>query len=162
MPSFSSPGSRSLACLMLTAALAVPAQAATWLCMTTAMRGNKWICTEEPGVCSFVFTVDENSQTMTRRADERNKKIPIIVDKWTEQVVIAHEDQTRVDSRFVEQYFYKIERDTGNFLMANEYRTNSGRYLTQEELNLSDKKRFSYYRPLLFSEKGRCRFKRGK
>lgn len=159
-PSFS--GFRPLALLLLAGALAVPAHAATWLCATTAMRGNKWICIEEPGVCSFVFTVDEQKQTMTRRADERNKKIPVVVDKWTDSVVIAHEDQTRVDSRFVEQYFYKIERDTGHFLMANEYRTNSGRYLTQEELNLSDKKRFSYYRPLLFSEKGRCRFKRGK
>lgn len=162
MPSFPFPGLRSLACVMLAGALALPAQAATWLCVTTAMRGNKWICIEEPGVCSFVFTVDENNRTMTRRADERNKKIPIVVDKWTDQVVIAHEDLTRIDSRFIEQYFYKIERDTGNFLMANEYRTNSGRYLTQEELNMADKKRFSYYRPLLFSEKGRCRFKRGK
>lgn len=162
MPFLPFSGCRSLACLLLAGALALPAHAATWLCVTTAMRGNKWICIEEPGVCSFVFTVDEQNQTMTRRADERNRKIPIVIDKWTDSVVIAHEDQIRVDSRFIEQYFYKIERDTGNFLMANEYRTNSGRYLTQEELNLSDKKRFSYYRPLLFSEKGRCRFKRGK
>ncbi len=162
MPLPPSSGFRSLACLLLAGALALPAQAATWLCVTTAMRGNRWICTEEPGVCSFEFTVDEKTRTMTRRADERNKTIPVVVDKWTDQKVIAHEDQTRIDSRFIEQYFYKIERDTGNFLMANEYRTNSGRYLTQEELNMSDKKRFSYYRPKLFSEKGRCRFKRGK
>lgn len=147
--------------LLLAALLAVamPAQAANVLCKTHAMRGNKWICTEEPGVCTFAFTVDEKNRKITRRADERNTRIPIVIDKWTDKVIIAHEDQVRVDSRFIEQYFYKIELDTGNFLMANEYRTNSGRYLSQEELNLSDKKRFSYYRPLLFSEKGKCRFR---
>jgi hypothetical protein len=46
--------------------------------------------------------------------------------------------------------------------MANEYRTNSGRYLTQDDINATDKKRFSYYRPRLFSETGRCRFSSGK
>lgn len=159
LPRFPSSSALPIA-LLLAVLLALPAEAATHLCKTTAMRGNKWICTEQPGICTFAFTVNEKSRTITRRADERNKKIPIVVDKWTDNVIIAHEDQTRVDSRFIEQYFYKIELDTGNFLMANEYRTNSGRYLTQEELNLSDKKRFSYYRPLLFSEKGRCRLQR--
>lgn len=153
---------RLLAVPLLALVLTVPAAAATLLCKASAMRGNKWICTEDPSVCTFEFTVNEEARSMTRRADERNTRIPVVIDKWDSKVIIAHEDQPRIDSRYIEQYFYKIELDTGNFLMANEYRTNSGRYLTQEELNLSDKKRFSYYRPLLFSEKGRCRFKRRK
>lgn len=153
-------GPKPLLALLLTTAIASPAQAAVYLCKTTAMRGNKWICKEEPSVCTFAFTVDEKRRTITRRADERNPNIPVVADKWTDDVLIAHEDQTRIDSRFIEQYFYKIEFESGNFLMANEYRTNSGRYLNQEELNLSDKKRHSYYRPKLFTEKGRCSVKR--
>lgn len=151
---------KPLLALLLATAVAAPAHAAVYLCKTTAMRGNKWICNEEPSVCTFAFTIDEKNRTITRRIDGRNTTIPVVVDKWTDTVLIAHEDQTRIDSRFIEQYFYKIEFESGRFLMANEYRTNSGRYLTQEELNMSDKKRFSYYRPLLFTEKGSCRFKR--
>jgi hypothetical protein len=145
---------------LLLAAIMMPAQAATYLCVTNAMRGNRWICRDDPDVCSFVFLVDEKNKTMVRKIDEDTPRAPVAVDKWEDNRIIAHEDQTRLDSRFIEQHFYKIELDTGNFLMANEYMTNSGRYLTQEELNMADKKRYSYYRPKLFSEKGRCRFKR--
>lgn len=150
---------RFIASLML-AAVMVPAHASTFLCVTNAMRGNKWICRDDPSVCSFVFKVDEKNKTIVRNIDERNPRVPVVIDKWEDNRIIAHEDQIRVDSRFIEQYFYKIELDSGNFLMANEYMTNHGRYLTQEELDMSDKKRFSYYRPKLFSEKGRCRFRR--
>jgi hypothetical protein len=150
---------RCLSALLL-ALMVFPAQAATLLCVTQAMRSNKWICTDDPTVCSFVFAIDDKRKTLFRNIDERNPRVPIVIDKWDENVIIAHEDQTRVDARFIEQYFYKIELDTGKFLMANEYMTNHGRYLSQEELNLSEKKRFSYYRPKLFSEKGRCRLKR--
>ncbi len=150
---------RLIAALLAIVAV-MPAQAASYLCVTNAMRGNKWICKDDPSLCSFVFNVDEKSKNIVRNADDRNPRVPVVVDKWEDQRIIAHEDQIRVDARFIEQYFYKIELDTGNFLMANEYMTNHGRYLTQEELNMSDKKRFSYYRPKLFSEKGRCRFRR--
>lgn len=144
--------------ILLTLCLTV--QAATYQCTTTAMRGNKWICKEDPSVCSFIFSVDEKSKSIYRKIDERNPRVEVVVDKWEDSVLIAHEDQNRIDSRFIEQYFYKIEFDTGNFLMANEYVTNKGRYLTQEELNMADKKKYSYYRPRLFSEKGGCTFKR--
>ena len=154
------PSLLSLCCALLSLTLAGPAQAATYQCVTTAMRGNRWICKEDPSVCSFVFTVDEKSKSIFRKIDERNPRVPVVVDKWEDNVLIAHEDQTRIDSRFIEQYFYKIEFDNGNFLMANEYVTNKGRYLTQEELNMADKKKYSYYRPRLFTEKGRCTFKR--
>ncbi len=107
--------------------MAVSAQAATWTCVTTAMRGNKWICKDDPSVCTFQFTVNSKAQSITRRADERENRIPVVIDKWEENKVIAHEDRPRLDSRFIEQYFYKIELDSGNFLMANEYMTNSGR-----------------------------------
>ncbi len=150
----------SLAALLLACVVALPAQAASYLCATKAMRGNKWICTEDASVCSFVFRVDESARTLTRNVDERNPRVKVVVDKWDDKVLIAHEDQPRIDSRYIEQYFYKIEFDSGNFLMANEYVTNSGRYLTEEELKMADRKRFSYYRPQLFSEKGRCRFRR--
>lgn len=152
---------RNLSCsVLLSVLLCLPAQAATYQCTTTAMRGNRWICKEDPAICTFVFLVDEKSKSIYRKIDERNPRVPVIIDKWEDDVLIAHEDQTRIDSRFLEQYFYKIEFESGNFLMANEYVTNSGRYLTQEELNMADKKRYSYYRPRLFSEKGRCTFKR--
>ncbi len=149
-----------LIALMLAVAAAMPAQAASYLCVTKAMRGNKWICTEDPSVCSFVFRVDESGRKLTRNVYERNPLVAVVVDKWDDKFLIAHEDQPRIDSRYVEQFFYKIEFDSGNFLMANEYVTNSGRYLTEEELKMADRKRFSYYRPQLFSEKGRCRFRR--
>jgi len=154
------PSLLSLCCALLSLTMALPAQAAIYECITTAMRGNRWICKEDPSVCSFILTVDEKSKSIFRKIDERNPRVPVVVDKWEDNVLIAHEDQTRIDSRFIEQYFYKIEFDNGNFLMANEYVTNKGRYLTQEELNMADKKKYSYYRPRLFSEKGRCTFKR--
>lgn len=144
------------------ALVAVSSNAATYTCVTTAMRGNKWICQDNPALCTFSFIVNEREKTMVRRVDERNPRMAVVVDKWDDKKIIAHEDQTRIDSRFIEQYFYKIELDTGNFVMANEYRTNSGRYLTQDDINATDKKRFSYYRPRLFSENGRCRFSSGK
>ena len=150
----------TLCCALVALTWYLPASAATYQCTTTAMRGNKWICKEDPSVCTFAFVVDEKSKDIYRKVDERNPRVPVVVDKWEDNVLIAHEDQTRIDSRFIEQYFYKIEFDSGNFLMANEYVTNSGRYLTQEELNMADKKKYSYYRPRLFSEKGRCTFKR--
>ena len=54
----------------------------------------------------------------------------------------------------------QIELETGNFLMANEYMTNSGRYLTQEELNMADPKKYArWFKPRLFTETGSCRFK---
>jgi hypothetical protein len=43
--------------------------------------------------------------------------------------------------------------------MANEYMTNTGRYLTQEDIDMADKKSFSYNKPKLFSEKGSCNLK---
>lgn len=138
--------------------LPVLSQAAIYTCVTKAMRGNKWICQDNVSLCTFTFIVNEREKTMVRRGDERNPRISVIVDKWDDKKIIAHEDQIRIDSRFIEQYFYKIELDTGNFVMANEYRTNSGRYLTQDDINATDKKRFSYYRPRLFSENGSCRF----
>jgi len=150
----------TLCCALVALTWCLPASAATYQCTTTAMRGNKWICKEDPSVCTFAFVVDEKSKDIYRKVDERNPRVPVVVEKWEDNVLIAHEDQTRIDSRFIEQYFYKIEFDSGNFLMANEYVTNSGRYLTQEELNMADKKKYSYYRPRLFSEKGRCTFKR--
>lgn len=142
--------------------LAASSHAATYTCATTAMRGNKWICQDNAALCTFSFIVNEREKTMIRRVDERNPKVAVVVDKWDDKKIIAHEDQTRLDSRFIEQYFYKIELDTGNFVMANEYRTESGRYLTQADINATDRKRFSYYRPRLFSETGRCRFGSGK
>ena len=67
---------------------------------------------------------------------------------------------SRIDSRFIEQYYYKIGLENGDFLMANEYMTNSGRYLTQEELNAADPKKYArWFKPRLFTETGSCRFK---
>ncbi len=146
---------------LFAAVLAMPADAATYNCVTTAFRGNKWICKEDPTVCTFTFTVNEKSKAMTRRASDEEPRVPVTVDKWEEGKIIAHEDRNRVDSRFIEQYYYKIELETGNFLMANEYMTNSGRYLTQEELNAADPKKYArWFKPRLFSETGTCRFKR--
>lgn len=138
------------------------AHAATYTCVTTAMRGNRWICQNTPALCTFVFRVNEREKAMVRKGDGNRDQIMVVVDKWDDKKIIAHEDQIRLDELFIEQYFYKIELDTGNFVMANEYRTNSGRYLTQADINATDKKRFSYHRPRLFSENGRCRFTSGK
>lgn len=145
--------------LSLSALLALDAQAAVYQCSTTKMRGNDFVCREYPNLCNFTFIVDEGKKKITRRDTDKDALIPVVVDKWEEKLIVAHEDQTRIDSRFLEQFFYKIEPDTGNFLMANEYVTNKGRYLTQEDINLADKKSFGYYTPRLFSERGRCKFK---
>jgi hypothetical protein len=147
-----------LASTLVTAAT----HAATYTCVTTAMRGNRWICQDKAELCTFVFIINEREKSMVRYVDDGNSRLPVVVDKWEDKKIIAHEDQTRLDERFIEQYYYRIERDTGNFVMANEYRTNSGRYLTQDDINATDKKRFSYYRPRLFSETGRCKFSSGK
>lgn len=148
--------------LLASSLVAAASHAATYTCVTTAMRGNRWICQDKVELCTFVFIVNEGEKSMSRRVDDSNSRLPLAVDKWEDKKIIAHEDQTRLDERFIEQYYYRIERDTGNFLMANEYRTNSGRYLTQDDINATDKKRFSYYRPRLFSETGRCKFSSGK
>ena len=144
--------------LLSSTLVAAPSHAATYTCVTTALRGNKWICQDNVALCTFVFLVDEKDKSMVRRIDENNPKVPVVVDKWEEKKIIAHEDQTRLDKGLIEQYYYRIELDTGKFVMANEYQTNSGRYLTQEDINATDKKRFSYYRPRLFSEIGSCKF----
>ena len=144
--------------LLASTLVAVPSYAATYTCVTTALRGNKWICQDNADLCTFVFNVNEKNKTMVRWVDENNPKIPVVVDKWEATKIIAHEDQTRLDQGMIEQYYYRIELDTGKFVIANEYKTNSGRYLTQEDINATDKKRFSYYRPRLFSETGRCKF----
>ena len=148
--------------LLASTLVAAASHAATYTCVTTALRGNKWICQDNADLCTFVFIANEGEKSMVRRVNDNNPKVPVVVDKWENKKIIAHEDQTRLDERFIEQYFYRIERDTGNFVMANEYRTNSGRYLTQDDINATDKKRFSYYRPRLFSETGRCKFRSGK
>ncbi len=148
--------------LLASTLVAAASHAATYTCVTTALRGNKWICQDNADLCTFVFIANEGEKSMVRRVNDNNPKVPVVVDKWEDKKIIAHEDQTRLDERFIEQYYYRIERDTGNFVMANEYRTNSGRYLTQDDINATDKKRFSYYRPRLFSETGRCKFSSGK
>ena len=148
--------------LLASTLVAAASHAATYTCVTTALRGNKWICQDNADLCTFVFIANEGEKSMVRRVNDNNSKVPVVVDKWEDKKIIAHEDQTRLDERFIEQYYYRIERDTGNFVMANEYRTNSGRYLTQDDINATDKKRFSYYRPRLFSETGRCKFSSGK
>lgn len=144
--------------LLSSTLVAAPSHAATYTCVTTALRGNKWICQDNVALCTFVFLVDEKDKSMVRRVDENNPRVPVVVDKWEEKKIIAHEDQTRLDKGLIEQYYYRIELDTGKFVMANEYQTNSGRYLTQEDINATDKKRFSYHRPRLFSETGSCKF----
>ena len=148
--------------LLASTLVAAPLHAATYTCVTTALRGNKWICQDNAELCTFVFIVNERDKSMVRSVDENNPRVPVAVDKWEEKKIIAHEDQPRLDRGMIEQYYYRIERDTGVFVMANEYKTNSGRYLTQEDINATDKKRFSYYRPRLFSETGRCKFGSGK
>ena len=135
------------------------AQAAAYQCTISKLRGNDFVCREYPNLCTFNFMLDERTQKVTRRDTDKDKLVSVVVDKWEENKVIAHEDQTRTDSRFIEQYFYKIELDSGNFLLANEYVTNKGRYLTQEDINLADPKSFGYYKPKLFSERGRCKLK---
>ena len=150
---------RLLLALLLASTALAEAQAAVYQCSIPKLRGNDFVCREYPNLCNFTFTIDERAQKVSRRDADKDKLVPVLVDKWEEQKIIAHEDQTRTDSRFVEQYFYKIELDSGNFLLANEYVTNKGRYLTQEDINLADPKTFGYYKPKLFSERGRCKIK---
>jgi len=150
---------RLLLALLLASTALAEAQAAVYQCSIPKLRGNDFVCREYPNLCNFTFTIDERAQKVSRRDADKDKLVPVVVDKWEEQKIIAHEDQTRTDSRFVEQYFYKIELDSGNFLLANEYVTNKGRYLTQEDINLADPKTFGYYKPKLFSERGRCKLK---
>ena len=151
---------RRLAPVLAALCLTVPAQAAVYVCKVRQMIGNEWICTEQPDYCTFLFVVNEKDKTMTRKGPPMQPRIPVVVDKWSDEKIVAHEDRPRVDNRFIEQFWYKIVPSTGEFLLANEYMTNSGRYLTQADMDASDKKRFSYYRPRLFSETGKCRFKR--
>jgi len=150
---------RLLLALLLASTALAEAQAAVYQCSIPKLRGNDFVCREYPNLCNFTFTIDERAQKVSRRDADKDKLVPVLVDKWEEQKIIAHEDQTRTDSRFVQQYFYKIELDSGNFLLANEYVTNKGRYLTQEDINLADPKTFGYYKPRLFSERGRCKLK---
>ena len=149
---------RTLTAFVLAAAV-LPAQAGVYQCTTPKMRGNDFVCREYPNLCNFIFIVDEANKKISRRDEEKDKLVPVVVDKWEENIIIAHEDQPRIDSRFLEQFYYKIEPASSNFLMANEYVTNKGRYLTQEDINLADPKSFGYYKPKLFSEKGRCKYK---
>ncbi len=139
--------------------LTAPASAVGIICTTTAMHGNKWICKESPEVCTFTFYGKQGSATLTRKGKAEEPKIRVVVDKWEEKVIIAHEDRPKINDLFVEQYFYKIELDSGNFLFANEFMTNSGRYLTKEDLAATEKTRFSYYKPSLYSETGKCKIK---
>jgi hypothetical protein len=150
---------RLLLALLLSSISLDHAQAAVYQCTVPKLRGNDFVCREYPNLCNFNFLIDERAQKISRRDADKDKPIPVIVDKWEENKIIAHEDQTRTDSRFLEQYFYKIELDSGNFLLANEYVTSKGRYLTQEDINLADPKTFGYYKPRLFSERGRCKLK---
>lgn len=150
---------RILPALLLASIGLGQAQAAVYQCTIPKLRGNDFVCREYPNLCNFNFIIDERAQKVSRRDADKDKLVPVVVDKWEENKIIAHEDQTRTDSRFIEQYFYKIELDSGNFLMANEYVTNKGRYLTQEDINLADPKSFGYYKPKLFSERGRCKQK---
>jgi hypothetical protein len=149
-----------VSCALATSLLvSAAAEAMTFNCATLAMGRNKWICTENTDLCQFIFYADATKKTMRRKGPDDGPDIKIVVDKWNDKIIIAHEDRTRIDSLFIEQYWYKIELETGTFLMANEYMTNSGRYLTQQDLDAVDKKRFSYYRPKLLSEPGSCKTK---
>ena len=150
---------RSLLASTVAMTLLTPVQAAVYRCSITQMRGNDFVCREYPNLCNFVFMVDESSKKISRKDEGDKKLVKVVTDKWDEKLIIAHEDQNRIDNRFIEQYYYKIELSSGNFLMANEYMTNTGRYLSQEDIDLADKKSFSYNKPKLFSEKGSCNLK---
>jgi hypothetical protein len=158
-PRSSSPSLALLLAILLGPLCTLPADAAVYQCTIPKLRGNDFVCREYPNLCNFIFVIDERTQRVSRRDSDKDKPVPVTVDKWEENKIIAHEDLTRTDSRFIEQYFYKIELDSGNFLFANEYVTNKGRYLTQEDIKLADPKSFGYYKPRLFSERGRCTLK---
>ena len=142
------------------ASVAQAARPAQFLCKVTAMNKNKWICKENEPLCTFDFTVDWKNKTLIRETVGYTPRIGIVVDKWNDKVIIAHEDRPRVANLYLEQYFYKIELDTGKFLMANEFVTNSGRYLTQEDMRAAQPKGFfaHYYVPQLISQPGSCTF----
>jgi hypothetical protein len=150
---------RSILVCMLGLSLLSSAEAAIYHCTIKRMRGNDFVCREFPNLCNFIFIVDETSKKIFRKDEDEKKLVKVATDKWDQKLIIAHEDQNRIDNRFVEQYYYKIELPSGNFLMANEYMTNTGRYLTQEDIDMADKKSFSYNKPKLFSEKGSCNLK---
>jgi len=150
---------RSIIACVLGLALLPSAEATVYRCTIKRLRGNEFICREYPNLCNFVFVVDESSKKISRKDEEEKNLVKVVTDRWDEKLVIAHEDQNRIDNRFIEQYYYKIELGSGNFLMANEYMTNTGRYLTQEDIDIADKRSFSYNKPKLFSEKGSCNLK---
>ena len=135
---------RSVLASALGLGLLSSADATVYRCTIKKIRGNEFVCREFPNLCNFVFIVDESSKKISRKDEEDKKLVKVVTDKWDEKLIIAHEDQNRIDNRFIEQYYYKIELSSGNFLMANEYMTNTGRYLTQEDIDLADKKSFSY------------------
>lgn len=151
---------RVIVVIAASAGLALPAFAARFECTTPAMRGNQWICTEDPQLCSFIFAGSQRDKTLIRKGRDGGPNIQIVVDKWDEKFIIAHEDRPRIDNLFIEQYFYRIELDSGKFFLANDYVTNSGRYLSRDDLAATDKKRFSYNAPKFFSEPGICKMKR--
>lgn len=151
--------SRAIVLIAATAGLALPAFAARFECTTPAMRGNKWICGEDPQLCSFIFAGNQRDKTLIRKGRDGEPNIKIVVEKWDEKFIIAYEDRPRIDNLFVEQYFYRIELDSGKFFLANDYVTNSGRYLSRDDLLATDKKRFSYNPPKFFSEPGTCKMK---
>jgi hypothetical protein len=138
---------------------AVPAYAASFECTTPAMRKNKWICKEDPQLCSFIFAGSQRDKTLLRKGRDGEPNIKIVVDKWDDKYIIAHEDRPRIDNLFIEQFFYRIELDSGNFFLANDYVTNSGRYLSRDDIAATDKKRFSYNPPKFFTEPGTCKMK---
>jgi hypothetical protein len=150
---------RSVLASALGLGLLSSADATVYRCTIKKIRGNEFVCREFPNLCNFVFIVDESSKKISRKDEEDKKLVKVVTDKWDEKLIIAHEDQNRIDNRFIEQYYYKIELSSGNFLMANEYMTNTGRYLTQEDIDMADKRTFSYNKPKLFSEKGSCNLK---
>jgi hypothetical protein len=150
---------RSVLASVLGLALLSSAEATVYRCTIKRIRGNDFVCREYPNLCNFVFIVDESTKKISRKDEENKNLVKVVTDKWDEKLIIAHEDQNRVDNRYIEQYFYKIELGSGNFLMANEYMTSTGRYLSQEDIDMADKRSFSYYKPKLFSEKGNCNLK---
>jgi hypothetical protein len=150
---------RSVLASVLGLSLISIAEATVYRCTIKRIRGNDFVCREYPNLCNFVFIVDESTKKISRKDEENKNLVKVVTDKWDEKLIIAHEDQNRIDNRFIEQYYYKIELSSGNFLMANEYMTNTGRYLTQEDIDMADKRTFSYNKPKLFSEKGSCNLK---
>ena len=107
----------------------------------------------------FKFTGSQLEKKLKRKNIDGDADVAVVVEKWTDKMLIIREDRIRIDNLFIEQYFYRIELDTGKFLVANDYMTNSGRYLSKDDLAAMDKKHFGYNRPSFFSEPGRCKMK---